>query len=70
MVTTIGYGHQVITFLVKDFSYKMSQAPTTTLGRMICIFYALIGIPLNAMLIGSLGNLFKVNRLKIALLTP
>jgi len=44
VVTTIGYGH---------------QAPTTTLGRMICIFYALIGIPLNAMLIGSLGNLFK-----------
>ena len=51
-------------------SNKMFQAPTTTLGRMICIFYALIGIPLNAMLIGSLGNLFKVNRLKIALLTP
>jgi len=44
VVTTIGYGH---------------QAPTTTLGRMICILYALIGIPLNAMLIGSLGNLFK-----------
>ena len=28
---------------------------------MICILYALIGIPLNAMLIGSLGNLFKVS---------
>ena len=42
-----------------------SQAPTTTLGRMICILYALIGIPLNAMLIGSLGNLFKVNLQKM-----
>ena len=53
----------------------MYQAPTTTLGRMICILYALIGIPLNAMLIGSLGNLFKViylsiSHLKISLVTP
>ena len=70
MVTTIGYGHQVNIILVKAFPYKISQAPTTTLGRMICILYALIGIPLNAMLIGSLGNLFKVSLLKIALLSP
>ena len=48
----------------------MYQAPTTTLGRMICILYALIGIPLNAMLIGSLGNLFKVSILKINQLNP
>jgi len=44
VVSTIGYGH---------------QAPTTTLGRMICIFYALIGIPINAMLIGALGAVFS-----------
>ena len=69
MVTTIGYGHQV-TLFCESFFIKMSQAPTTTLGRMICILYALIGIPLNAMLIGSLGNLFKVSLLKIALLSP
>ena len=37
---------------------------------MICILYALIGIPLNAMLIGSLGNLFKVSILKINQLNP
>jgi len=44
VVTTIGYGH---------------QAPTTTSGRMFCILYALIGIPLNAILVTSLGKHFK-----------
>ena len=34
---------------------------------MLCIIYALVGIPLNALLIGSLGNLFsgRVHRFKI-----
>ena len=39
-----GYGH---------------QAPTTTSGRMICLLYALIGVPLNAILIGGLGSVFS-----------
>jgi len=51
VITTIGYGH---------------QAPTTTHGKLICILYALMGIPLNAILISSLGSLFRdrVQKLK------
>jgi len=50
-VTTIGYGH---------------QAPETNEGRMMCVFYSLFGVPLNAILIGALGALFstKVSRMK------
>jgi len=42
-VTTIGYGH---------------QAPGTLSGRMYCILYALFGVPLNAILVGSLASVF------------
>ena len=38
-----GYGH---------------QAPSTLSGRMYCILYALFGVPLNAILVGSLASLF------------
>ncbi|XP_078377565.1 TWiK family of potassium channels protein 7-like isoform X3 [Oculina patagonica] len=41
VVTTIGYGN---------------LAPTTTGGRMFCIVYALIGIPLTLMLLAVVGN--------------
>lgn len=43
-VTTIGYGRQF---------------PETNNGRLACIFYSLVGVPLNAILIGALGGLFK-----------
>eukprot|EP00092_Neocalanus_flemingeri_P037612 GFUD01040948.1.p1 GENE.GFUD01040948.1~~GFUD01040948.1.p1 ORF type:complete len:661 (+),score=160.23 GFUD01040948.1:435-2417(+) len=45
VVTTIGYGHQ------------STQTPH---GRMWCIFYAIIGVPLNAILIGALGSVFSM----------
>ena len=41
IVSTIGYGHQF---------------PATNNGRWACIIYALIGIPLNGILIGSIGS--------------
>jgi len=49
-VTTIGYGH---------------QAPGTNDGRSFCIIYSLLGIPLNAILIGAMGNLFSVKMDKL-----
>ena len=50
VVTTIGYGHLF---------------PRTTEGKAACLVYALIGIPLNALLVGSLGNLFGSKLKKI-----
>jgi len=44
VVTTIGYGH---------------QSAETPGGRAWCVVYAVIGIPLNAILIGSLGSVFS-----------
>ena len=44
VVTTIGYGHLV---------------PTTISGRIFCIFYALIGIPLTWMLLARLGYIIS-----------
>jgi len=44
VVTTIGYGHQ------------FTETPH---GRLWCIAYALIGVPLNAILIGALGSVFS-----------
>ena len=45
-VTTIGYG-------------KIS--PQTQLGRVACLIYSIIGIPLNTSVIGFIGN-FLVNK--------
>lgn len=44
VVTTIGYGH---------------LAPTTNSGRIFCIFYALIGIPLTWTLLARLGYMIS-----------
>ena len=52
VVTTIGYGHLY---------------PSTPEGKAACLVYALIGIPLNALLVGSLGNLFGSKLKKILL---
>lgn len=52
VVTTIGYGHLF---------------PWTPEGKAACLVYALIGIPLNALLVGSLGNLFSSKLKKILL---
>ncbi|XP_040581421.1 uncharacterized protein [Lepeophtheirus salmonis] len=41
--TTIGYGQ---------------LSPVTAQGKLLCIFYSLIGIPINGILIGSLGSYF------------
>ncbi|KAJ8045734.1 Potassium channel subfamily K member 4 [Holothuria leucospilota] len=43
VVTTIGYGN---------------LAPYTTLGRIICIFYALIGIPMTGWMLSCIGQTF------------
>lgn len=40
LLTTIGYGN---------------QAPVTTQGRLICIFYALFGVPLILITVADLG---------------
>ena len=45
---TVGYGH---------------QAPETHHGRVVCVFYSLVGIPLNIILIGALASLFS-NKVK------
>ena len=52
VVTTIGYGHLF---------------PRTPEGKAACLVYALIGIPLNALLLGSLGSLFGSKLKKIML---
>ncbi|XP_054162687.1 potassium channel subfamily K member 10-like [Oppia nitens] len=44
VITTIGYGH----FL-----------PSTTAGKMFCLFYALFGIPMTGILLGAIGQLFS-----------
>lgn len=46
------------------FSGYGHQFTTTPGGRMSCLAYALIGIPLNAILIGSLGSVFS-NRVSL-----
>ena len=43
-VTTIGYG---------------TQTPKTQSGRGACLFYSIIGIPINSILICCIGNFFK-----------
>ena len=43
-ITTIGYG---------------TQTPITQAGRGACLFYSIIGIPINSILICYIGNIFK-----------
>jgi len=49
-VTTIGYGHIF---------------PKTKEGMLACIFYCLVGVPLNAILIGTLGNFFSIKVIQL-----
>ncbi|EUB64695.1 Potassium channel subfamily K member protein [Echinococcus granulosus] len=42
VVTTIGYGH---------------VAPTTQWGRLVCVFYCILGIPLLLIYLGSIGQM-------------
>ncbi|XP_038074264.1 potassium channel subfamily K member 4-like [Patiria miniata] len=44
VVTTIGYGN---------------LAPKTPLGRVVCMFYALVGIPLTYWLLSAVGDTFQ-----------
>ncbi|RWS12312.1 open rectifier potassium channel protein 1-like protein [Dinothrombium tinctorium] len=44
VVTTIGYGH---------------LSPSTSLGRLFCIVYALFGIPMTGILLGAIGDRFS-----------
>ncbi|XP_045106713.1 open rectifier potassium channel protein 1-like [Portunus trituberculatus] len=44
VITTIGFGH---------------MAPKTMWGRVTCILYAFIGVPLNGILIASLADIFS-----------
>lgn len=50
VVSTIGYGN---------------LAPTTTLTRIFMIFYAIVGMPMNGMLIINLGDYFGKSFLKL-----
>ncbi|KAL6443549.1 hypothetical protein ACFW04_001598 [Cataglyphis niger] len=52
VLTTIGYGNVV---------------PSTNWGRIFCIFFALIGIPLTLIVIADLGKLFAEGVVYIAL---
>lgn len=52
VVSTVGYGN---------------ISPNSTFGRMFMIFYAIIGLPLNAIMFANLGEIFgrtvsKVNK--------
>ena len=42
ILTTIGYGH---------------FAPVTTLGRLFCIFFAIVGIPFTLSVIADMGQI-------------
>jgi len=44
VVTTIGYGH---------------LSPTTSAGRLFCIIYAILGIPMTGILLGAIGDRFS-----------
>ncbi|XP_022103809.1 potassium channel subfamily K member 16-like [Acanthaster planci] len=44
VVTTIGYGN---------------LAPKTSIGRVVCMFYALVGIPLTYWLLSAVGDTFQ-----------
>ena len=65
VVTTIGRSLDAVSFVKVNlnkiwlFLGYGHQAPTTPQGRMVCLVYAIIGIPLNAILIGSLGSVFS-----------
>ncbi|XP_068979303.1 TWiK family of potassium channels protein 7 [Bombus flavifrons] len=52
VLTTIGYGNVV---------------PSTNLGRMFCILFAFVGIPLTLIVIADWGKLFAGGVVKIAL---
>jgi hypothetical protein len=43
-VPLAGYGH---------------QATSTNNGRIVCVFYAMVGVPLNGILIAAIGNVFS-----------
>ncbi|XP_077977920.1 potassium channel subfamily K member 18-like [Glandiceps talaboti] len=45
VVSTIGYGH---------------MTPATTAGRLLCLFYAVIGIPLYFLYLAKLGDLLAI----------
>ena len=34
-------------------------SPATTLGKIICMIYSLLGVPINGIFIGSLGAYFR-----------
>lgn len=44
VVTTIGYGH---------------LSPSTHIGKMFCLIYALFGIPMTGILLGAIGDRFS-----------
>ena len=50
-ITTIGYGR---------------AAPQTQLGRGILLIYSFIGIPINGILIGTIGAFFSIKVLHIS----
>jgi hypothetical protein len=44
-----------LTFFISGFGHL---APETWQGKLFCIFYSLLGVPINGILIGSLGTFF------------
>ena len=48
----------ILLYLLTFFSGFGHLSPGTDLGKVICIVYSLLGVPINGILIGSLGAFF------------
>lgn len=50
----------LIKFSVRDLPGYGNLAPTNTLSRILMIFYGLVGIPMNGILLSNLGEFFSL----------
>ena len=61
--TTAGHFEPNIMYLIINFFFfKIGYGhiyPMTQLGKVVCILYSLLGVPINGILIGALGAYFR-----------